>query len=1117
MNVYTNIEQKLRSLYRTLYLKRITSAVLLFFCISAVFFLLLASTEYIFYLSAGIKSTLLFAGIVIAGLSTFIFLQTHRSRGFIFFYRKVSDSIGISSLKHLLDLHLTDRKTVSALKKAAIEQNIESIQQAGLEEKLSDFQKKHPAQLWFRGLLALTLVIALLLPAANRMLDDAFQRTLVFWEHYSRPNPFEYTLAPGDTIMEQGRSFQAVVTFKDREPEQVRLGIRTGQEQEFRLQGMSRTNDLQFSSREIDLFEDIEYYVEMDGFRSPTKRIGVELLPRLQDLVVVSIPPSYTGLESDTARYPFNRLEVIAGSEIEIHSAANKPLSFLKLIAEAESDTASIAADEEIYHHFLAETDSRYHFKMQDEHGLRNSNPFRFRISVTHDRAPSITILSPERHVNDFLIETVPLLYEYEDDFGFTSLTLNYRYYKAFVDVPIEGREHLSVPGRARGLGEFDWDIRSFEPGSMDRIEYWLEITDNNAYSGYQQSRSDVHIIEIPSLASRLFEQEEREEEIDQRFSEVDEAYQRMRDNIQRLRDEIRINPDDDWEQTQMLEEIGDQRKDLERQIEELRNQFEELTRDMESQDLMSEETLRQYQELQQLLDEIDDPELLELLENMRQNLQQMDQSQLRQQLDEIEFNEERYKERLQRTMELFKSLRLQSDLNKLSRHLSDLQEQERTLSESEQYGREEINKQEMIQEQFQKIMEQLEQLPAQSPNRRMEQMQELYEEMHPEMEQINEMLDQNLDKMKDRGSPQDEIRQQQQNISQGMEQMSGRLNDMIDQMQQQSISINIQALQRILETLILLSEEQEDIIHKTNELTANSPGFVEQARRQNNVNRHFATLSDSLYRVSSEIPQFSNRINDRKHDIQRHMDRALQFLIERNRSRASAQERSALGGVNEMGTMLADLLDQLSQMGGGDGEGSMSLQQMMEQMQQMSQDQQELNQQIQEFINDMQGERLTRDHMERLDQMARQQNEIREQLRRLQQQSGRGGDRLMSEIQRLSEEMEDTINDLRGGSTDEILVQRQQNILSRMLEVEESVYKRDEDEEERLGETAEDYERRSVQELTLEELRQRVRAGVEQSDYSRFNEEYQKLIERYFQLIEEYLEGNASSSLRAP
>jgi tRNA uridine 5-carbamoylmethylation protein Kti12 len=109
----------------------------------------------------------------------------------------------------------------------------------------------------------------------------------------------------------------------------------------------------------------------------------------------------------------------------------------------------------------------------------------------------------------------------------------------------------------------------------------------------------------------------------------------------------------------------------------------------------------------------------------------------------------------------------------------------------------------------------------------------------------------------------------------------------------------------------------------------------------------------------------------------------------------------------------------------------------------------------------------------------------------------------MMSELQRVLEQMEDTINDLRGGSTDRILVERQQNILSRMLEAERALQERGEDEE-RRGETVTDYERRTPDELTLEELQQRIRSSLQDPNRTRFSQDYQRLIERYFELLQE-------------
>ncbi|MDG5768062.1 DUF4175 family protein [Balneolales bacterium ANBcel1] len=1120
---YESIETLFRSAYRTLRKRLKRTALTGGLAAVPVLLFLFLLLEHLLFLPPWFKTAYWAMSVALALLIALYIRREYALPDFTSFYREASDRMNLPELRHVMDLSLKRGSADPDLLEAAIRQNLERAAEKEPKQQLSAYVASLPLTHLYRRARWSAGSGVLLLAAGFLLFGDALQRTGTFWASYDRPIPFEFTITPGDTIIEQGSPFRVRVDFEGTVPGQVRLGLQTDREDRPRIQGMTSTGDATFASREADLFEDADFFVEMDGHRSERKRVRVELLPRLQDLVVTAHPPPYTGMESISNTYPFNRMDAPAGSRIEIRSSRNKPLAELGLVSESRADTLHIQPDTLIAAEFAAREDDRFHFVMRDSFGLENSNPFRFRLSVIPDRPPHVEILSPERHVHEFIQGTVPLLYEYEDDYGFTAAELHYRLHKAFVDVPVEGMVTLETPQRNRGMADHDWDVSRMNLGPMDRLEYWIEITDNNEVEGYQTSRSATHIIEIPSLASRFFEQEEKEEAIESRLSEVEETYQRMQQDMQELRERIQTQPDDDWEQSQILDDIQDQRRDIEEQIEEMRRQFDELTRDMESQDLMSEETLSRYRELQDLMDEIDDPEILRLLEEMQKNLGDMDQRQLREQLENIEFNEDRYRERLERTMELFKSLRLDADLDRASKLLEELSRQESELSGQESFGEEEIRQQEQIRDQLQELSDKIQSMPEKSPERRKDRIREMSDEMRDRMDQLDHQMEDNIRQMQDsgngngNGSDSDEIRNQQQDMSRQMQEMAQQMSGMRMQMQQESISINIRALEYILDTLLLLSEEQEDVVHRTSDLASNSPGFIEQARRQRTISGQFGMITDSLYQVSAEISQFSNRINDRKRDVQRNMDRALGYLIDRNRSSAVAQERTALGGLNEIGTMLADLLDQLYQMenDGDGGGGMMSMDQMMEQMQEMSQDQQQLNQQIQDFINDLQGERLTQDHMERLEQMAREQNRIREEMRRLQRSSGRGGDRLMSEIERMAREMEDAINDLRGGSTDDLMVERQQNILSRMLEVEESIHKRDEDEDERLGETAGDYDPRDVPEMTMEELRERIRAGVQQTDYTRFREEYRRLIERYFQLMEEYLEDDQTRSMR--
>src|SRR5690625_6861309 len=66
-----------------------------------------------------------------------------------------------------------------------------------------------------------------------------------------------------------------------------------------------------------------------------------------------------------------------------------------------------------------------------------------------------------------------------------------------------------------------------------------------------------------------------------------------------------------------MLENIREYQEDIEETVRELQEQFETLRSQMESSDQISEETRNSYRELQQLMDELDDPELRRAMEEL--------------------------------------------------------------------------------------------------------------------------------------------------------------------------------------------------------------------------------------------------------------------------------------------------------------------------------------------------------------------------------------------------------------------------------------------------------------------------------------------------------------------
>jgi hypothetical protein len=178
-------------------------------------------------------------------------------------------------------------------------------------------------------------------------------------------------------------------------------------------------------------------------------------------------------------------------------------------------------------------------------------------------------------------------------------------------------------------------------------------------------------------------------------------------------------------------------------------------------------------------------------------------------------------------------------------------------------------------------------------------------------------------------------------------------------------------------------------------------------------------------------------------------------------------------------------------------------MQQMLQQMQQMSGQQQKLNRQVQQFLNDTQGNRLSVDQKERLQQMARQQAEIKKQLDELGQGNGMRDD-LLGDLDRIAEQMEETIRELQQGTQNRRTIERQQQILTRMLQAQRSLQQQGKDDKREGQQSTDEFDRASPSDLSPQEEVEKLRRDLIRALDSGYAPDYERLIKRYFELLED-------------
>jgi len=1097
------VQQSFRQLYRK-HLVAISGVVL------TIFFAGLALTgilEFLFYLPATLKIICIALLIIlITGLAIYYYRKLSYP-SFSEFYHQFSKRYANPQLSDALDLYFNAGDQQSSLHRAAIRQNLEEIQPQTIKAHFDRFLKEHPVHVYYRNGLLGTILSLLLLTGFTAFQPSAMNRLAHPWISYSPPNPYNYIVEPGTVTLEQGESFTPKIQFKNNLPEQVSLAFKTDIEKEFRSRDAVSVKDQQATFSSISLTINGSYYFTMDGFKSKKHRITVQLRPRLEQLTVQVIPPTYTGLDSTKYTYPFSQLSTYPGSQIRISAQTNKPVKKITLFRTAPGDTTALSRSSEAKNNFQASWSvtaiDTASFQMSDSAGLSNKNKFRFVIEPKEDQRPFVNLVNPEDNLQMKTPEKLDLVYKAGDDFGLSRASLHYKLHRAFVDHPEKGSIPLSRP-EMNVEQHYDWKLPKLNPKPRDVITYWIEVRDNDAYKGSKVGRSQRLQISFPSMTKYMDELDNQEKDVTKSLKNVSDSFEQMQQEYDKFKNQLRRNPEGDWEQKQQLKKVDEKRKEVEKKVQELNKKFEKIRKEIGKNKSLSPETLKAYDELQKLMKEINDPELAKALEELQKKLGEMSPDQMRKALENYEFNEEQYKERIKRTMELFKSLKLNSDLEKMAKSLEELSKQEQKISESKQSPENDLEQQQAVRKDLQNVQKQLQELDRNAPEKTKDQVQKLQQNSRQQMDQVNDELKDNMEQLKNQlQSPRsdEQTKQQQRKIQKQMQQMAQQMRDSKQQLNQQQIQVNKAALEYILYSLINLSDNQEELTKETVNLPSHSQAFVEKARKERNISQQFSMLSDSLFQVSSEIPSFSNQINKKKVEVEGHLDRAVDQLAERDQSNATYAQRQSLGGINQLSTMIASLLDQLQNQQGS-GSGAMSMQQMIENMRKMSGQQQMLNKQIQKLINDIQGNRLSQDHMKRLNQLAKQQNNIRKQLRRMQRNGElESGDKVLSQLERMSKQMEDAINDLRGGQLDRTLVERQQNILSRMLSSEKAMQQRGK-EDKRKATTAKDQPQSVPPDMTLEELQQRIRNMLNDPDRTKFTEDYQRLIEQYFKLL---------------
>ncbi|MCF7794462.1 MAG: hypothetical protein K9N09_03080 [Candidatus Cloacimonetes bacterium] len=843
------------------------------------------------------------------------------------------------------------------------------------------------------------------------------------------------------------------------------------------------------------IFENLDfsfsYFVQTPFAVSDTFRVEVFELPVVTNIDVRYDYPEYTKLKSEFEQNASGNIRAIQGTQITLNIDANNPIENGKIIfSTGDLQDLTRTGKSSFKTDFKVEQNGSYHFNLEDILG-NTSRKLSKSITVVYDQIPEIKITYPGKDTLFTQNMLLPLQIIASDDFGLKDLLLFYHINQGVIDsLSLQSR----IPGTTLSLDHvFDMNEMVLFPG--DKVTYWVQISDNSPQKQTAESRRFT--ARFPSIEEIYKEIEEKEQEKREVLENTLEKSQELQEEFEEKRRELLKKEEMDWEDKKDIENILDKQENLNKDIENVAEDFQELLEKFEDNEGLSNDTMEKMQRIQELMEEISNEELEKAMEKLRESMENLDPDVMKKALEDFKFSMEDFSKKLDQTIKLLEDIKKEQAIEKALEITEEMNEMQSTLNEKTKSGEssnEELSKQQkQISDKMDSLQKQLDEIEKMLGEKDGE-LQKMLDELREQMEKDDVQQDMQQSSENLQSGEMKKAQQSQQSAQEKLEQMMKMLQKMKESFAAGAQMNMMQAMQTAVRRLLIFSERHEAshskyfqdpfailpdqiAIFESVNLTVNE--LLQTPMIALTLGAKFfydANFTSSTYR---EMFQY---INDAQHV------KVNQFLTDVQK------------GLN---LMIYDLLQSSQNM--QQGGSSSGMQSLMQALQQMGQQQMMINMVSQQLLQQLGKEgRMSQEMMSQAQRLARDEERLAENLKRILQ-NDREAQKQTNAINQIIDDLEEIAHDLKRGRIDRNLVDKQERILSRLLDAQKSIHKREFSKKRKAEQSEiENWELPEEIKLEFDKMRKKALLNEDLEDYPK---EYRELIKEYLRLLNEKAE----------
>lgn len=924
------------------------------------------------------------------------------------------------------------------------------------------------------------VVLASLIIFVPNFSKQPVSRIINYDTHYEKPLPFKVELNTKDIEAIQGEDLEYKIHVTGENiPESFYVITSNGT----RVMTKLSNNDFRFIFNKV--YQSETFHISGGKYLSPEINIIVNPSPTLLYYETELTFPKYINRKKETLSGK-TRLLVPEGSEVNFifHTKDAETMS----IHHDSINHEIKASDNKYSFSFIAAHTSKLHVNISNKWS-QSSNPVPFTIEVIPDAYPEIQV----QPFNENFSKQTYYSGLIADDYGFTKLLYHFE---------VENKPHQSFTKKididkkaSRTSFYYSIDLDTLEMYPGDEVKSYFEIWDNDGINGAKSRRSEFFFISMPTRETLDSIADASEENIISKLEEKTNELDQLRKDLEEMIKDLMSKKELDWSDKEKMKDLLEKQKEIQEEWEKVQEEQKELQDFMKENELTSEELLKKQEQINKLFEEVIPDEMKKLMEEIERLMNDMPREKMQQMMQDLKKNNKELQEMMDRNLALLEQLKVEKDLNELIDKLNELSEKLQN-SENDSISANEAK------EQFEKMEQQLDSIMQR--NKGLEEPFNISKD-EKTTEDINEDL--NNAEEKENNGDESGASEKKKDAGKKMKEMSEQLS--LDMMMSgmEQLAEDAHLIRILLENVVRSSHEEEKLMSELAKMKKDDPSLSDKISRQKEIVNNFAMVEDSLRRMAMRQPEIKNFVFNELQLINQQLSLAMKEMNESQTSSATSRQQRAMMSMNNLALMLSESLNNMNE-SMMESSGSCSKQKKSKKPQKGSQSmknmkdlQEQLGKQLEQMRKEMQQQQKEgrpQSMSEEFARMAAQQEMLRESMQKMldeMKKEGLTGDDGINEIIKDMEKLEE---DLVNKKITNQTINRNKEILSRMLKAQNAQEEREKEEKRKSEEFRGTYEKRKIDEIEYKENLKKQQEFLKQNsiEYQPF---YKSKINDYF------------------